>query len=267
MFTLNQFKSIWLLQAGPIPPQILKLSANELKQQFEKTSDIINGAVALLIGFCFFSALTLSGPDSNLLGTAPPIQLPLFQVQTSFQLFLFVGPVTLIALSIYVHIYIEHWWNLLRVRSQQERDAGHQASPMLHPPLFFNLPTRSASVVSVFVLYGACPLTLLFFLYRSFETAADTFKTARFFWFLYFAYKGTSTSACARRLRSPANYRRTYYVCPSLWSAGDRSQGARLEADFADLSIRLSAYSKCRIALFSGPTILSTNLAAATIES
>jgi Pentapeptide repeats (8 copies) len=129
------------LQAGPIPQQILKLSPDELRKHFEKTSDIINNIVALLIGFCVFCALTLSGPDSRLLGTAPPIPLPLFQLQVSFQLFLFVGPLTLLILSIYAHIHVGYLWCLVRVQRQRDPfGAGLQPLPMWYPPLFFNLP-------------------------------------------------------------------------------------------------------------------------------
>ncbi len=169
MFTLNQLKSIWtqMLQAGPIPPQILKLSPEELKQQFEQTSDTINSLVALLIGFCFFCALALSAPDTQLLSTDPSIQLPFVQGLISFRLFLVIAPLTLFILSLYVHIYVGHWWRLLRALTQQALDAGLQPPPILQPPLVFNLPTKTAAAASSFLLYFLVPLTLFFFCHEA----------------------------------------------------------------------------------------------------
>jgi hypothetical protein len=184
MFALNQLK-LWrqMLQAAPIPRQILALPPEDLKQQFEKTSDIINSLVALLIGFCFFCALALSGPDTKLLSPEPSIQLPFVQGAITFQLFLLIAPFTLFILSVYVHIYVGHWWSLLRAQTQQALDAGLQPPPMWHPPLIFNLPTRLASATSVFVLYFLVPLTLLFFCYEALklpQTASKRFGVIGF---------------------------------------------------------------------------------------
>jgi hypothetical protein len=121
---------------------------------------------ALLVGFCFFCALALSGPDTKLLSAAPSIQLPFVQGQISFQLFLLIAPTTLLVLLLYAHLYIGHWWHLLRVHTQQALKAGLQRPP-IWPPLIFNLPSRLASATSLFVLYFLGPLTLLFFCYEA----------------------------------------------------------------------------------------------------
>jgi Pentapeptide repeats (8 copies) len=156
-----------MLQAAPIPQQFLTLPPEDLKQQFEKTSDIINSLVTLIIGFCFFCALALSGPDTKLLSTDPSIQLPFVQGEITFQFFLVIAPFALLILSVYVHIYVGYWWRLLRAQTQQALDAGLQPPPIWHPPLIFNLPTRLASATSVLVLYLVVPLTLLFFCYEA----------------------------------------------------------------------------------------------------
>jgi hypothetical protein len=152
-----------MLQAGPIPQQILALTPEDLKQQFEKTSDIINSMAALLVGFCFFCATALSGPDAKLLSADPSIQLPFVQGQISFQIFLIIAPLTLLILLLYAHIYIEHWWHLSRVHTQH----GEIQHPPIQPPLIFNLPSRLATATSVFILYLLGPLTLLFFCYEA----------------------------------------------------------------------------------------------------
>lgn len=169
MFTLNRLNSrlTQLLQPGPLPQQVLTLSQEDLKEQFEKTSDIINSMVALLVGFCFFCGLALSGPDTKLLSADPSIQLPFVQGLVSFQVFLLIAPITLAILLLYLHIYVGHWRHLLRVETQQALHAGLEAPPMWQPPLIFNLPTRMASVTSIFVLYFVGPLTLFFFCYEA----------------------------------------------------------------------------------------------------
>lgn len=169
MFTLYRLNSklSQVLQPGPLSKQVLTLSPEELKDQFEKTSDIINSTVFVLVGFCFFCALALSGPDTKLLSADPSIQLPFVQGLISFQVFLIIAPLTLAVLLLYVHIYVGHWWHLIRVETEQAVRAGIEAPPMWKPPLIFNLPSRLASVMSLFVLYLVGPLTLLFFYYEA----------------------------------------------------------------------------------------------------
>jgi len=169
MFSLNRLNSKFseFLRPGPLPQQVLTLSPEDLKDQFQKTSDIINSTVFVLVGFCFFCALALAGPDTKLLSADPSIELPFVQGRVSFQVFLIVAPLTLAVLLLYVHIYVGHWWHLLRVESQQALRAGIEVPPMWQPPLIFNLPTRLASATSIFVLYMIGPLTLLFFCYEA----------------------------------------------------------------------------------------------------
>ena len=169
MSTLSRLNSKFsqVLQPEPLTQQVLTLSPDELKDQFQKTSEIINSTVFVLVGFCFFCALALSGPDAKLLSADPSIELPFVSSHVSFQVFLIVAPLTLAVLLLYVHIYVGHWWHLLRVESQQALHAGIEVPPMWQPPLIFNLPTRLASVTSIFVLYMIGPLTLLFFCYEA----------------------------------------------------------------------------------------------------
>ncbi len=169
MLTLNRLSSKFsqVLQPEPLPQEVLTLSREDLKDQFEKTSDIINSTVLVLVSFCLFCALALSAPDTKLLSADPSIQLPFLQGLVSFQVFLIIAPLTLAVLLLYVHIYVGHWWHLLRVETQQAVRARIEVPPMSKPPLIFNLPTRLASVTSVFVLYLIGPLTLLFFCYEA----------------------------------------------------------------------------------------------------
>jgi Pentapeptide repeats (8 copies) len=169
MSTLNRLSSklSQVLQPEPLPQQVLTLSPEELKDHFQKTSEIINSTVFVLVGFCFFCALALSGPDAKLLSADPSIDLPFVQSRVSFQVFLIVAPLTLAVLLLYVHIYVGHWWHLLRVERQQSLHAGIDVPPMWQPPLIFNLPTRLASLTSILVLYLIGPLTLLFFCYEA----------------------------------------------------------------------------------------------------
>jgi hypothetical protein len=196
MFKLNRRVNTLrhVLQAPPVPQQFLKLSLEELKQQFDKTSDIINSIVALLIGFCFYSALALSSlPDTRLLSTTPTtpeLQVPFVQGRISFLVFLLIGPLTLLLLSLYVHIYVEHWWGLLRLQIQRAADAGLQPPLLLHPPLFFNLPYKIASVTSVFVLYLLVPLILLFFCYEALKLPQTPSKRYGLIGFLTSLIKG-----------------------------------------------------------------------------
>ena len=78
MSTLNRLNSKFsqVLQPEPLTQQVLRLSPDELKDQFQKTSEIINSTVFVLVGFCFFCALALSGPDAKLLSADPSIELP-----------------------------------------------------------------------------------------------------------------------------------------------------------------------------------------------
>jgi hypothetical protein len=127
-------------------------------QAQDETSTSITRIVLTFVGAALFCLLSLMSPDSALLTTGERLSVP-FAGPVSFLGFIFVGPAVLIALRVYLQIYVEHWRGLEAIPRQVP-------SPPRVPTL---APLRNPLVrgFTGFVLYLLLPLTMLAFTWKA----------------------------------------------------------------------------------------------------
>jgi len=121
----------------------------------DETSRALRRSVFTLVAYCMFCLLTLSTPDAQVLSATASVRVPFANVDVGFANFLFVGPLVLIGLLVYQHIYVAH----LRLTDPPP--------PQSQLPILFNLPYRSARVISAFLFYWIGPLVLIVFMRKA----------------------------------------------------------------------------------------------------
>jgi hypothetical protein len=128
---------------------------NQIKGMHDENSKTVRRVFHTLAGTCLFCVVTLAGsPDSQLLTSEATVTLPILNFEMSFIAFLVVGPVLLIVLTVYLHIFVNHH------RRFKISDAVTQ--PML--PNFGNV---SAKVATWLLFYWMVPITLAVFAWKS----------------------------------------------------------------------------------------------------
>jgi uncharacterized protein YjbI with pentapeptide repeats len=131
------------------------LTGAEWQRQHDETSRTIFNVLLALVTFSFFCLLSLGAPDTSLLATDATIKLPFANTDISFGAFLFLGPVVLISLTIYLYIFVEY----RRTLGVLSKDPGL--------PHVFNLQHCFPRLVSSMLLYWLVPCTLLMFSYKA----------------------------------------------------------------------------------------------------
>jgi len=139
------------------PVMKLKINKDEvaLKRQHEETSRTVRRGILGLTALCLFCILTLSVSDITLLTTNAVIKLPFANVEVSFRTFLATAPLMLTCLLVYLQIFYGH----LRLIDKPDEDS--------QLPALFNLPYKSAQLLSHFLIYWQAPIVLAFFTWKS----------------------------------------------------------------------------------------------------
>lgn len=132
-----------------------RLEMQTLQKQHDAVSRSINRTLLLLVGFSLFCILTLGAEDASLLRTDATITMPFAGTQISFVAFLVIGPAVLIALTIYLHVFVEYWNSL----------GGRQLKCTL--PFIQNIQTVGAKTVSVYLIYWLTPTALTVFAWKA----------------------------------------------------------------------------------------------------
>ncbi|MGD0074256.1 MAG: pentapeptide repeat-containing protein [Candidatus Binataceae bacterium] len=148
----------------PLPEKI-NLSDEDWKKQHDEISKALNKLLLILIGFCFFCAVTLGAPDRSLLASDAKIKLPFADTEISFVSFLVIAPLVLAAFSFYLHIFAGYWIVLSRQRPSPSPASAETPHPEL--PFVFNLQYRTANWLSKFLFYWLVPLTLGIFAWKA----------------------------------------------------------------------------------------------------
>jgi len=125
------------------------------KEFYNDISNTIRKVFYWLVGSSVFCIITIIGlPDSQLLAPTTTIDLPVINYKIGFHEFLIVGPVILITLTIYLHIFVgQH--KLLK-------GCGMYMHPSL--PSFNNWPSRLIVAIS---FYWVAPITLAVFTWKA----------------------------------------------------------------------------------------------------
>jgi uncharacterized protein YjbI with pentapeptide repeats len=139
----------------PEVQKLRQLDAEQWKHQHDEVSNTIRRTMLTLIAFGFFSVLTLSNPDSQLLAKDATVAVPVADVEVQFINFLFVGPLVLVGLTVYLHIFLGY---LFRLSQDTQAD---------RLPYIFNVESRTAASLSWVVFYWLPPAVLAWFVYRA----------------------------------------------------------------------------------------------------
>lgn len=125
------------------------------QRQHDDVSKTLRRIMLTLLGYCLFCIFTLGSPDAQLLSENATIKMPFAGIEISYRGFLIFGPVILIAISIYLHIFLGYWHKI----------SCHEYSDSL--PLIFNINSRSAHILSTFIFYWLPYLVLWAFMWKA----------------------------------------------------------------------------------------------------
>lgn len=123
--------------------------------EHEQLSRTLSRVILVLIGYGLFCVLTLGGTDLSLM--AGEVVVPFANVRISFRGFLIVGPIILIGIAAYLHIFLEHYHLRCRAKPASTRSL----------PFLFTLPYASAKLLSSLIFYWLSPLVMVVFAYKA----------------------------------------------------------------------------------------------------
>jgi len=129
-------------------------STDNLDKHHHETSETIRRAMLTLIAFCFFCAMSLAQPDMMFFGNQT-ISVPVAQTAVNFAAFMIVAPLTLLGLTIYLHVFLGH---ARRIAVVPEGD---------RLPTLFNMERGPGATVAYFVFYWLTPLVLSGFAWKA----------------------------------------------------------------------------------------------------
>jgi uncharacterized protein YjbI with pentapeptide repeats len=131
-------------------------NSDDMAARHEYCSQTINRMFLAIVGFSLFCVVTLGGSDEGLVGVGAEIGLPFSGVKMTARAFVIVGPLILIALTAYMHLFIGEWIKLNDCVDSTRRMAS-----------FFNLESTSARLLTNFSFYVLTPCILLFFCWKA----------------------------------------------------------------------------------------------------
>jgi uncharacterized protein YjbI with pentapeptide repeats len=137
-------------------------SGVERRKSFhDDASKTIRRVFYSLLGTCLFCVLTLAGtPDANLISAGSEVTLPILNYPIGFGDFLVVGPAVLIALTVYLHLFV----------------AQHRMiaiPPKYRLAMLPNFDAMAARVTVWFAYYWLVPATLVYFLWKAWPRAFE----------------------------------------------------------------------------------------------
>jgi uncharacterized protein YjbI with pentapeptide repeats len=136
----------------------LRLPSRELiAAARDETAATIQKTMLAFAGAAIFCLLCLATPDVSILTNQQQIDVP-FAGPVSFSGFIALAPIILIAMRIYLQIYVEHYRRLETITRRESANRMPTLLP-LHNPLL--------RISAGFAFYGLLPLTLLLFTWKA----------------------------------------------------------------------------------------------------
>ena len=126
------------------------------QKQFDDISTTIRRSMFGIIGYAAFCLIALGQPDAQILRSAA-VRLPVVNTSVSVEGFMLIGPLVLVGLTAYLHIFVGRWVIMKRNKTKDS----------LIPPYIFNLPSRSAAGVTTFIFYWLPPIVLASFVFKA----------------------------------------------------------------------------------------------------
>lgn len=132
-------------------------------EQHDETSKIIRRIMTMMIGYSFFCLLTLAAPDTSFIANDSYIKVPFANTEIIASHFLLIGPLVLIAIAAYLHIYMAYFIAI------EHTDHNNQL------PFIFNIKRpKLAGLLSALIFYLLPPVTIFFFWRKSYLLSLST---------------------------------------------------------------------------------------------
>ena len=138
----------------PIIP-VAEYEEGEWQKQFDVVCGTIRRTMFTILGYTGFCLIALGQPDAMILKRSA-IKLPVINSDVSPAAFMLLGPVVLVIITAYLHIFVGRW-----LRMKSVTTAGK-----LSPPYLFNLTSQTATVLTSFIFYWLPPIVLIAFVYK-----------------------------------------------------------------------------------------------------
>jgi uncharacterized protein YjbI with pentapeptide repeats len=122
-----------------------------MADQNEEICNTIRRAMLTTIVFSIFCLVTIARPDLAMFITTEDIKVPFLDTNVAYVIFLYVAPVILIGLTLYLHIFLE--------RHYEQRIS--EIEPCL--PYLFNFHGPLSKAITWFIFYGLPPLIIVLF--------------------------------------------------------------------------------------------------------
>jgi uncharacterized protein YjbI with pentapeptide repeats len=148
--------------------KVMRIRPEERADQHAEISRTIWNVVSLLVGACLFCLFILSGPDASLVSTDAYIKVPIVSISASYRDFLFFGPLFLIGLGLYLHVFLGQ-----RIILGLPNPEALGETTRLPSPYIFNLKSPFASLMSTFLFYLMLPLVLAVFIWKAIPRPQD----------------------------------------------------------------------------------------------
>jgi hypothetical protein len=152
-FSVQVPKFSWLLPLYPC--EQLSIDLTEWKRQHDEISSTVRRVMMTMVAYTLFCALTLAAPDVSLIGVNSNIQVPLANTSIDFSAFVTVGPLILLGLVVYLHVFLQSAIDLGRLEG---------AKPL---PYLFNMDNRLAVLLAEILLYWLPVLILFVFAWKT----------------------------------------------------------------------------------------------------
>ena len=132
-----------------------------MDKPYEEICHTIRRVMLALIFFSLFCLVTIGKTDDVLMFTNEGVNVPYTNTPVGYFSFLFIGPLILVGLTIYLHIFIHRWLDLKKKEKniEDENDNLEVASP----PYLFNFDDKISTALSWFLFYWLPPLIIFMF--------------------------------------------------------------------------------------------------------
>jgi uncharacterized protein YjbI with pentapeptide repeats len=166
------------------------------RTQHDEISKTIWKLTTILVASCLFCVVILGAPDASLVSADAKISVPIASLTVSYGDFLLFGPLFLIGLSLYLHVFIEQLIRLRLYKSQKSASESPASSAFL-----FNMGRPAADLLSAFLFYGLLPCTLAFFVWKAIPRPDAPWLLS----FVFIVMTGVMLALCIRRFEAAGN--------------------------------------------------------------
>lgn len=115
---------------------------------------LINRLMYVLLALALFCLVILFGPDVTIVAADAKLKIPFIDQEVSVSGFLFFGPFLLIALNLYIHLYLGSVYRLPdNIKDKSEL-------------YIFTMQHKGAKVLTGFIFYWLVPVVLMVFVWN-----------------------------------------------------------------------------------------------------